>query len=61
VLRERLQRHLEQCNLEPVRFPYLVPAPQTRFAVLGRETYEERLEGQDGPARQIVSRLRQTC
>jgi hypothetical protein len=40
LLCERLQRDLDGCGLEPVRFPFLVPAAQTRFAILGRETYK---------------------
>lgn len=39
VLQERLQRHLSRCGLEQVRFPYLVPASHTRFAILGRKGY----------------------
>lgn len=41
VLQARLQRHLQKNGLQPVRFPYLVPAPQTRIAILGRDDYYE--------------------
>lgn len=42
VLRERLHCHLFRHGIEPMRFPYLVPADHTRLAILGRESYEDR-------------------
>jgi hypothetical protein len=49
LLHERLQRDLDGCGIDPVRFPFLIPATQTRFAILGRNRYVNVSEG-----RQIV-------